>query len=312
MRRVITAVGFTQGAVQAVGGQERQAVDLDIVAHRGNVHLRRQQLRSFRRIDAIIAAVARWRRCDTHMHFLGAGLAQHLHDLQRGGAPHDRIIDEDDTLAGDHRAVGIVLELDTKVADLVAGLNEGAADIMRTDDAEFERQPGFLGKTDRRRCAAVGHRHHHIGIDRAFAGQFGADLFADLIDARAIDDRIGAAEIDMLEDARTRALRLEWPQGPQAARADDDQFTGLDGAQEGGADNIERDGFGGKNIGIAKAAQHQRSHAKRVAAGQHAFGRQADQAIGAFDTLQGIDEAIEQSAITRGGDKVDDHLGIAG
>ena len=34
---------------------------------------------------------------------------------------------EDDALAGDQGAIGIVLELDAQVADLVAGLDEGAA-----------------------------------------------------------------------------------------------------------------------------------------------------------------------------------------
>src|SRR3546814_3295573 len=62
----------------------------------------------------------------------------HLHDLQAGGAADDRIVDQYDAFAVDQRLVGIVLELDAEVTDLVAGLDEGAPDIVRADDAEFE------------------------------------------------------------------------------------------------------------------------------------------------------------------------------
>ncbi len=64
------------------------------------------------------------------------------------------------------------------MADLVARLDEGAADIMRPDDAEFERDAAFLGIADRRRHAGIGNRHHHVGRDRILAGEFGADLLA--------------------------------------------------------------------------------------------------------------------------------------
>ena len=40
------------------------------------------------------------------MHFLRAGVAHHLHDLARGGAAHDGVVDQHDALAVDHRAVG--------------------------------------------------------------------------------------------------------------------------------------------------------------------------------------------------------------
>ena len=68
-----------------------------------------------------------------------AGIAHHLDDLQAGGAADDRIVDQHDALALDQRAVGIVLQLDAEVADLLARLDEGAPDIVRADDAELER-----------------------------------------------------------------------------------------------------------------------------------------------------------------------------
>ena len=55
-------------------------------------------------------------------------------------------------------AVGVVLELDAEMADVVGRLDEGAADIMIADDAELERQPAFGGIADRRRHARIRHR----------------------------------------------------------------------------------------------------------------------------------------------------------
>src|SRR3546814_1805933 len=83
------------------------------------------------------------------MHFLGAGLSHHLDDLGRGGAAHDGIVDQDDPLALDIGAVGIVLQLDAEMADLVGRLDEGAADIMVADDAELEGNATLGGIADR-------------------------------------------------------------------------------------------------------------------------------------------------------------------
>ena len=77
------------------------------------------------------------------MHFLRAGVAHHLHDLGRGGAAHDRIVDQHDALARDHRAVGRVLEAHAKLADLLGRLDEGAADIVIADDAELVGDAGL-------------------------------------------------------------------------------------------------------------------------------------------------------------------------
>jgi hypothetical protein len=75
------------------------------------------------------------------MHLPGAGFAHHLDDLGRGRAAHDGIVDQDDPLAFDIGAVGVVLQLDAEMADLIGRLDEGAADIMVADDAELEGMP---------------------------------------------------------------------------------------------------------------------------------------------------------------------------
>ena len=77
---------------------------------------------------------------NAHMHFLGAGLAHHLHDLHRGRAAHHAIVDQHDALALD-LTHWRVLQLDAELSDALLGLDEGAADIVIADDAVFERKP---------------------------------------------------------------------------------------------------------------------------------------------------------------------------
>ena len=72
------------------------------------------------------------------MHFARAGIAHHFDDLHRSGAAHDRIVDQYHALAVDMDAVGVVLQAHAEMADMVGGLDEGAADIVVADDAELE------------------------------------------------------------------------------------------------------------------------------------------------------------------------------
>ena len=168
---------------------------------------RRQQLAALGRVDAVEAAVGGGRAGDPHVHLGRTGRAHHVHDLGRGGAAHDAVVDQDHPLAGERDAVGVVLQLHAEMADLVGRLDEGAADIVVADDAELEGEAGFLRVADRRRHAAVGHRHHDVGRHAALAGELGADPLAHLVDALALDDAVGPGEVDVLEDAEAAAAR---------------------------------------------------------------------------------------------------------
>ena len=76
------------------------------------------------------------------MHLARAGVAHHLHDLHRGRAAHDRIVDQDHPLAGHHGAIGAVLQAHADLAHRLRRLDEGAADIVIADDAELEGNAG--------------------------------------------------------------------------------------------------------------------------------------------------------------------------
>ena len=145
MRLFVVAHVLAKRTVEAVDRQEGEAVDLDEVAHALDIHLRGKKLGAFRRVDAVEAAVPRRRRGDAHVHLGGAGLAHHLHDLEAGGAAHDRIVDQDDAPVRDQRAIGVVLQLYTEVADVVGRLDECAADILGPEQADFPGEAGGAG-----------------------------------------------------------------------------------------------------------------------------------------------------------------------
>src|SRR5262249_25384564 len=95
-----------------------------------------------RRIDAVeTGRNDRW-RADPHMHFFGAGLADHFHDLAAGGSADDRIIDDDDTFAMEHLGDGIQLDLHAEVPDRLFGLDEGTSHVMVPDQTSFEWNTG--------------------------------------------------------------------------------------------------------------------------------------------------------------------------
>src|SRR3546814_16376290 len=82
-------------------------IHLDIVGHLPDVHLRREQLCTFRCVDAVIAAVPGGGAGDPHMPLGGPGLAQHLPDLEAGGAAHDPTADQHNPRAADPALCGL-------------------------------------------------------------------------------------------------------------------------------------------------------------------------------------------------------------
>ena len=172
--------------------------------------------------------------------------------------------------------MALCFSLTPKMTHAIARLDESAADIMRTDNAQLERDARCFGITKRRRGAAVGHRDDIVDIDAIFARQFCADGLANRIDADAFDDRIGSREIDVFENARAVRDRDERLVRGDLAVPNHHQLAGFDRTDELCTDNIERHGFRSENHRIAELAHHQRSDAQRIAAGDHAFGGQAN------------------------------------
>src|SRR5687768_9986228 len=97
----------------------------------------------------------RWRG-DAEVYFGCAGVAHHLHDLARGGAAHDRVVDQHDALAGHHGAIGRMFHAYAMVTDRLGRLDEGAPDVVISDDAVLEGNPGLPGIADPGWNAGIG------------------------------------------------------------------------------------------------------------------------------------------------------------
>ena len=97
------------------------------------------------------------------MHLGRAGLAQHPDQGPLGVAADDRVVDDDQPLAADDVAQRVELEPDAELADGLARLDEGAADVGVLDQALAVGDAGLLGVADRgRACRTPG-----VGITRS-------------------------------------------------------------------------------------------------------------------------------------------------
>ena len=118
------------------------------------------------------------------MHLGRAGLAQHPDQGALGVAAHDRVVDDDQPLAADDVAQRVELEPDAELADGLAGLDEGAADVGVLDQALAVGDAGLLRVADRGRGARLGRRDDQVGLDRVLARQPAAHLDPGLVHDR--------------------------------------------------------------------------------------------------------------------------------
>ena len=116
----------------------------------------------------------------------------------------------------------------------------------------------------------------------------------------------------MFEDARAGRGGGEGAEAAHPVGVDHDHLARRDLPLVASADHVQRDGFAGKDDGVADPAHHQGTDAERVAAGDQALLGQHQEGIGAFDLVQRIDDPVEHLGLRRGGDEVDDDFGVGG
>src|SRR5437588_11022132 len=102
-----------------------------------------------------------------------------------------------------------MLHAHAELAHALRRLDEGAANIVVTDDAELERHAGMLAVTERGGHAGIRHRHHDVDFDMAFTRELRAEGFSDVVDRAAADDGVRPREVDIFEDTGPRRLRRE-------------------------------------------------------------------------------------------------------
>ncbi len=123
---------------------------------------------------------------------------------------------------------------------------------------------------------------------------------------------VGAREIDVFEDAGPRRAHGEGAVALEPGLRDHHDLAVLHLAHELRADHVERARLGGEHVGGVEPADDERADADGIArADQHVVG-QAHERIGALDLAQRLDEALDDAALLRAGEKMQDDLGVGG
>jgi hypothetical protein len=87
-------------------------------------------------------------------------------------------------------------------------------------------------------------------------------------------------------------------------------FAVLDLADELRADDVEGTGFRTKNVGAVELTQYERADAERVAGADQFLVGQRHEGVGAFEAAQRIDVAINNAALFRARDEMQDHFRV--
>ncbi len=125
---------------------------------------------------------------------------------------------------------------------------------------------------------------------------------------------VGAREIDVFEDAEAEVvLRHEGLDGAQAVLVDDDDFAGLDVADEFRAgDDVERAAFARKQPRAVDLADAKRTKAERIAHADDFPLAQDHEGKGALHLAQGLDEAAVARAVGGLRHEVQDDFAVDG
>ena len=130
-------------------------------------------------------------------------------------------------------------------------------------------------------------------------------------DAAAEDHRVGAGEVDVLEDAGCRDREREAVRRDALAGQPHD-LARLDVALVLRADQVEGAGLGGDHGRALADAQRQRADAVGIAGGEDALAGEDHDRVRAADLQQRLRDRPRQGRGLRAGDQVQDHLGVRG
>ena len=96
------------------------------------------------------------------------------------------------------------------------------------------------------------------------------------------------------------------------ALRDDHDLAILDFADELGADDVERAGFGGQDRAAIELAEHERADAERIARADQLLVGDADEGIGALDLTNSLDEALDELLLAAARHEMQQYLGVGG
>ena len=152
--------------------------------------------------------------------------------------------------------------------------------------------PGRLRVAGGGRVARVRHGDHDVGVDGRLAPEDLAHLAARHLRAVALEQRVGAREVDVLEDAERAPLALDDLPGLDPALRQRDHLARLDVAQEARADDVERAALRGDAVAVADLAERERPQAGAVAERDDGVVRHHDGREGALEPRHHVLERV--------------------
>src|ERR1051326_4682315 len=230
---------FAAGALHALEREISERIGAGVLANFFDGFIGGDELLLRGRIHPIETWRDGWRAGDAEMDLSRAGAAHHAHDLSAGGAAHDGIVNQDDTLAFERAAHRIELELHAEIAHRLLRLDEGAANVVVADQSEAKWNTTLGGVSHGRGDAGIGPSNHDVGIYRSFARQLPAEQLAADVDWPSENHAVRPGKINVFENA-CRLLRF----GRVVARrnpfrANHNHLAGFYVALVIGADEIE-------------------------------------------------------------------------
>src|SRR5438067_11034873 len=132
------------------------------------------------------------------MNFLCPSLADHAHDFTAGGAAYNRVIDQYDSLAFQHAANRIQLQLHSEIAHVLLRFDEGPTHVVIANQPETEGNPALAGVAHGGADTRVGHRHDNVCVRWRFPGQGAAQHLAADLHRPAEYQAVGPREIHVL------------------------------------------------------------------------------------------------------------------
>ena len=226
------------------------------------------------------------------MDLLRASLTQQLYDAPAGCTAHDGIVDQHDAFIT-HRLIDHI-QLDTHgvLALALRRLDKRPPNIAVFDEADAVRNPRFLCEAERRVKPAVRHADYNVRLNRMLTVQDAPGALARLMDAHAVDNRIGPRKIDVFEYAEAALAAAVGTDAAQPVLIGDNNLTRFHVAQKTRADAVERAALGRKDIACFSCANTQRPKSVRIARGNQLFRRHNHKRIRALDRMHRLGDSL--------------------
>src|SRR5690606_11092465 len=190
-------------------------------------------------------------------HLARAGVAGDADDLLGGRSPHDGVVDQQDVLAAKLEVDCVQLAPYRLGALRLARHDERSPDVAVLDEALAILYSQMVCHLHRGGPAGVRYGDYDVDIVvRPLTDDLPGKLLAHaqprLVNREVVDDRIGACEVDELENAgRVPNRPLVFPAMELAAVLDEQRFAGGEIAQLAEAENVEGDTFRSNHVLVA-------------------------------------------------------------